>query len=109
MIRTWILVLLIFMGGCKGEEELERPVIPRTKISDSETKALLSQVNSLEGEERECKLGYVEDYQEKVFAHCEKSGDADEIAGGCYHVAINSVHQAVLIEALKHCNIEPEI
>lgn len=51
-----------------------------------------------------CLIKFIKNYQDKIFQRCIKLGHGDGIAGGCYHITNNTLHDAVFAEALDKCD-----
>ncbi len=76
----------------------------------NENNVTTEQVNSYmskSSENAKCIISFTEEYKKKVFQDCQKSGEGDNIGGGCYHIVGYSINTNVLKDAFTHCTKEP--
>jgi len=100
-VSTCFLIALFFIF-CS--EPMKDPRLPLKSYSKQELELIYKTDESLNDPDRACVDEYINEYQKKVFEHCEQSGYAKNIAGGCHHVA-DGWEVANIEAAFKHCKI----
>jgi hypothetical protein len=83
------------------------PAIQEENYSKSESDKILALLNGQPPEIKKCTNDYISKYVENMYQYCEKYNLAPCIGGGCAHTSGYSVHIAVLVSALEHCNVQP--
>ncbi|WP_426369151.1 hypothetical protein [Pseudocolwellia sp. HL-MZ7] len=94
----------LFLFSCATP--LEDPRIQKEKYTDAQSENILDVVNKQDEEKQLCIDKFLGKYSDKVLKHCQFAGYAENIGGGCYHIAGYAVHTAVLEKALLSCKIE---
>lgn len=93
--------LVTLVVGCGPKPD---PRIAHQPYSDAQKAKLLAQVNALQGAKKQCVNDYLSEYQQKVKAHCQDAGYAQNIRGKCQHIAKHALHTEVLQMAYNQCN-----
>ncbi|CAD5271185.1 putative integron gene cassette protein [Alteromonas sp. 38] len=105
-MKKQIFILLAFamiFAGCESLQ-LVNPEIPIGEYNEAESKNILDQVNSLEGEPKACLDSFINEYQKGLFEYCEATEGGENIGGGCAHVAYAwSITTSVLEAGLANC------
>ncbi|MBC3873363.1 hypothetical protein [Undibacterium flavidum] len=86
-------------------ELIDDPRIKFEKNSEEDDKKIHQLFNELSGKSKVCADKFIQNYQELVLKHCEQSGYAESIGGGCYHIVGRSLHTGVLKHVLKVCEV----
>jgi hypothetical protein len=102
-MKLGVLFMVILLSGC-ASKKLQNPRIPSGNITSAESDLILDEINSLQGEAKECKKRYIKNYQRSLYEYCKDTDGGKGIGGGCEHEAYAwSITSSVLKSALESC------
>jgi len=79
------------------------PRIEKSQYTEIETEQIMATYKSLLNSKEDCAKAFVDSYREKVLLHCQQTGYAQNIGGGCFHIVGYSLHTAVFEKAVNTC------
>ncbi len=101
-------VLLISLSAC--DQEIADPRLPYVEYTKEQVNTIEVLAKTRKGDQKLCFDKFMKDYLTQVYKHCEATGYAKKIAGGCDHV-INSTRKNWWVKwvALEECGIKTKI
>ena len=85
-------------------ELMDDPRIDDLDYSKVERKKIENAYKNLRNQATFCVNSFIDNYGKQVLLHCQQTGYAQNIGGGCYHILGYSLNTAVFEEAIKSCS-----
>ena len=101
---TCLILLVSSLIACSNQF-ISDPRIKWENLPFYERSVIWKKEESLNGKEKECVDSALSAYKKKAITHCQETGYAKNIAGGCYHVH-GTINVSEIKASMESCSIE---